>query len=122
MRANFDWDEAVNTLTNTCQLLDGWHNDGTAWSDWDEKVRAQVSALLKECVARSSNPMTTKSQDEPKGHEMMRRELLSVTKRWVDECDLDYAELFGVLEILKLIYWQDWTEKKRNRGDFDGSA
>ena len=53
---------------------------------------------------------------------MMRRELMAVTKRWVAEADLDYAELLGTLEIIKLTYWQDWTEKKRNRGDFDESA
>ncbi len=25
------------------QLLDGWHNDGTAWSEWDESVRKRLS-------------------------------------------------------------------------------
>ena len=58
----FDWDKAVNVLTNTGQLLDGWHNDGTAWSEWDESVRQDVSELLGECIARSSNPIITKER------------------------------------------------------------
>ena len=57
-------------------------------------------------------------EQPPKANEMMRRELMAITKRWVAEADLDYSELFGVLEIIKLTYWQDWTEKKRARGDF----
>lgn len=30
-------------LCDVAQLLDGWHNDGTAWTDWDESVRKRVS-------------------------------------------------------------------------------
>lgn len=30
-------------LGHVSQLLDGWHNDGTAWSKWDEQVRIRVS-------------------------------------------------------------------------------
>lgn len=26
------------------QILDGWHADGTAWSDWDESIRQKVIA------------------------------------------------------------------------------
>lgn len=29
-----------------CQLLDGWHADGTAWSEWDESIRQRLSKLL----------------------------------------------------------------------------
>lgn len=27
------------------QLLDGWHQDGTAWSTWDESVRKRLSKV-----------------------------------------------------------------------------
>jgi hypothetical protein len=27
------------------QLLDGWHQDGTAWSEWDESVRSKLSEV-----------------------------------------------------------------------------
>lgn len=49
-----NWDTAVGTLTNCCQLLDGWHCD-TAWTEWDESVRKQISELLKLCIERSVN-------------------------------------------------------------------
>jgi hypothetical protein len=39
--------DVVNTLTNACQVFDGWHQDGTAWSEWDESVRKDLSSLLK---------------------------------------------------------------------------
>ena len=38
-------EEAPNILCNVAQLLDGWHNDGTVWSEWDESVRKEVSRL-----------------------------------------------------------------------------
>ena len=38
--------DIVNTLTNACQVFDGWHNDGTAWSEWDESVRQDMAKLL----------------------------------------------------------------------------
>lgn len=31
------------------QLLDGWHQDGTAWSEWDESVRKELSELHRMC-------------------------------------------------------------------------
>ncbi len=61
--------------------------------------------------------MNGENPEPPKPSEMMRQELMAVTKRWVQEADLDYAELFGVLEIIKLTYWHDWTQRKRMRGD-----
>jgi hypothetical protein len=33
------------------QLLDGWHADGTAWSEWDESVRQRVSDLMQRLAA-----------------------------------------------------------------------
>lgn len=42
--------QIVNVLTNVCQLLDGWHADGTVWSEWDGAVRLQVSSLLKSAI------------------------------------------------------------------------
>jgi hypothetical protein len=40
-------DDSINVLTDVAQVLDGWHNDGTAWSEWDEQVRTRVTELLK---------------------------------------------------------------------------
>jgi hypothetical protein len=37
--------DILNVLTNVAQLLDGWHNDGTCWSEWDESVRKDVSRI-----------------------------------------------------------------------------
>lgn len=39
--------QLIQLLTDVAQLLDGWHNDGTAWSEWDESVRQRVSVELK---------------------------------------------------------------------------
>jgi len=36
-------DQLPNLLCDVGQLLDGWHNDGTCWSAWDESVRKRVS-------------------------------------------------------------------------------
>lgn len=38
-------DEVDRVLIDVSQLLDGWHCDGTAWSEWDETVRKRVSEL-----------------------------------------------------------------------------
>lgn len=38
----------LNLLTDVAQILDGWHNDGTAWSEWDEQVRQRVTALQQQ--------------------------------------------------------------------------
>lgn len=40
-------DDAINKLTNICQLIDGWHGDGTNWSEFDETCRKDASELLK---------------------------------------------------------------------------
>lgn len=51
-----NWDDVINTLTDVCQLLDGWHCD-TAWSEWDTQVRNKVSVLLKAAyAAKVTNP------------------------------------------------------------------
>jgi len=34
-------------LIDVAQLLDGWHQDGTAWTEWDEAVRRRVSDALE---------------------------------------------------------------------------
>lgn len=40
-------DETLRQLLfEVCQLLDGWHNDGTAWTEWDESVRKRCSMML----------------------------------------------------------------------------
>lgn len=53
------------------------------------------------------------SPQPTKGSEMLRQELMGVINRWINEADIDYDELLGTLEIIKMTYWQDWTEKKR---------
>jgi phage-related baseplate assembly protein len=35
-------------LVDVAQIFDGWHADGTAWTEWDESVRKRVSAALRE--------------------------------------------------------------------------
>lgn len=37
--------ETIGVLCDVAQILDGWHNDGTVWSQHDESVRKRVSAL-----------------------------------------------------------------------------
>ena len=39
-------EQARDMLPRVAQLLDGWHADGTAWSEYDESVRREVSALM----------------------------------------------------------------------------
>lgn len=33
------------------QLLDGWHADGTTWSEWDESVRKELSDIQRDAEA-----------------------------------------------------------------------
>ncbi len=40
-------DGLIGLLCDVAQLLDGWHNDGTAWTEWDESVRRRVSDMQK---------------------------------------------------------------------------
>ncbi len=37
--------KAYDLAPDLAQLLDGWHNDGTAWSSWDESVRKRLSEV-----------------------------------------------------------------------------
>lgn len=37
----------LNLLNNVAQIFDGWHVD-TAWSEWDESIRKEVGAVMKE--------------------------------------------------------------------------
>jgi hypothetical protein len=48
-------EDTINTLTNVCQLLDGWHCD-TAWTEWDTNVRNKVSNLLKDLHNDTKEP------------------------------------------------------------------
>jgi hypothetical protein len=34
-------------LVDVAQIFDGWHADGTPWSEWDESVRRRVTDLLE---------------------------------------------------------------------------
>lgn len=34
-------------LCRVAQLLDGWHQDGTAWTEYDESVRREVADLRR---------------------------------------------------------------------------
>lgn len=34
-----------NTGPRIAQVFDGWHNDGTAWTEYDESVRREVREL-----------------------------------------------------------------------------
>lgn len=36
------------------QLLDGWHADGTAWTEWDESVRKELLELQTSIPERES--------------------------------------------------------------------
>lgn len=40
-------DDFRTIANHTAQLLDGWHADGTAWSEWDEIVRKELSKLMR---------------------------------------------------------------------------
>lgn len=43
-------------LCNVAQLLDGWHNDGTTWTEWDESVRQRVSEVMLDVHAALARP------------------------------------------------------------------
>lgn len=45
-------DELRHLLCDVAQLLDGWHNDGTAWTEWDESVRRRVSEMQRRLEPR----------------------------------------------------------------------
>lgn len=34
-------------LIDIAQIFDGWHADGTAWTEWDESVRRRITAALR---------------------------------------------------------------------------
>jgi hypothetical protein len=63
-------DEMLDVLVDVSQLFDGWHQDGTAWSEWDESVRKRLAALnLRLDAARngaaSSGSTGAPSLDQP---------------------------------------------------------
>jgi hypothetical protein len=47
-----------NVLCNVSQIFDGWHNDGTAWSEWDESIRRCVGQLQQEIELIIAAPST----------------------------------------------------------------
>jgi hypothetical protein len=49
----FDIKEVINILCNTSQLLSGWSQDGTAWSNFDEECRQGIIKLLKAAYAEN---------------------------------------------------------------------
>lgn len=54
----------AGTLCRVAQLLDGWHQDGTAWSEWDESVRKEVSDLLRALSAAERKEDSTQPANE----------------------------------------------------------
>lgn len=38
--------QLTGVLCRVAQLLDGWHQDGTAWTEYDRSVRSEVGSLL----------------------------------------------------------------------------
>jgi len=52
-------DGMCGTLCRVVQLLDGWHADGTAWSECDESVRQEVVALQR--FLEDGEPLPKKS-------------------------------------------------------------
>jgi hypothetical protein len=63
-------------LTDIAQIFDGWHADGTVWSEWDESVRRRVSEVLK----------SLEDKGEDKGDETNTRSDVGFTSRdqWQD--------------------------------------
>lgn len=39
--------DLADLLTDIAQVFDGWHADGTAWSEWDESVRKRLSVAME---------------------------------------------------------------------------
>jgi hypothetical protein len=40
-------------LVDIAQIFDGWHADGTHWSDWDKSVRKRIAEALERFEANS---------------------------------------------------------------------
>ncbi len=52
--------EIRRVMPMVCQLLDGWHQDGTVWTSHDTEVRRQAGDLL--ALAESDNGILPKSE------------------------------------------------------------
>jgi hypothetical protein len=52
-------------LCDVAQILDGWHADGTVWSEWDESVRERVGMALRALEPTPSPEPPAAAQDEP---------------------------------------------------------
>ena len=44
-------EDAINKLTNISSLINGWHGDGTAWTEFDEQCRKDASDLIRQLEA-----------------------------------------------------------------------
>lgn len=43
--------EIIVWFPDCAQLLDGWHADGTAWTEWDEQIRTRLADLYRKAAA-----------------------------------------------------------------------
>jgi regulator of replication initiation timing len=62
--------ELDELLFHISQVFDGWHADGTAWSEWDESVRKRVTEyrIKLESVA----PQEPKQEHANRVHDLIR--------------------------------------------------
>jgi len=44
--------QQLELLVRIAQIFDGWHQDGTAWTEWDESVRREMSAMLAQAEVK----------------------------------------------------------------------
>ena len=92
-------DKVINTLTNTCQLIDGWHTD-CSWSAFDEQCRQEMSELLKQAYVWKQVIQDRKNQSVANA-KMVQEEVECAIDRCLKEGDVTYAETIGALELVK---------------------
>lgn len=49
-------EEILVWFPNCAQLLDGWHGDGTCWTECDTQVRNELSRLQQQALAATKEP------------------------------------------------------------------
>lgn len=54
-------------LCDVAAIFDGWHSDGTAWTEWDESVRERVSKCQQQLEVQSPKPSEPLPQLIPDG-------------------------------------------------------
>jgi thioredoxin-like negative regulator of GroEL len=59
--------EIIAWFPDCAQLLDGWHSDGTAWTEWDESVRKRLAALWSKALAVLPTQAGVEAQPTPEG-------------------------------------------------------